>query len=463
MADVSTTLALAHFASGLHLNDVPGDLVEQIKVHVIDALACGLASKRSEMARDFETHCAEQYAPGPCALLGTSRRLAPVGAALFNAMAINALDHDDGLEIDGRGMGHPGASLVAAALSGIWQRRVSGHELLQALIAAYEVNARVIVSQQPSIERFRQVYGVCQHQALGSAVAYGKLQELDSGGLENAMGLAGSLTPLPSLRKYNWDSRPLVSFKDFNAPAAEAGVRAVHLHKQGWVGARAILDGDQGLWRMLGSDRLDAGVLTEKLGVEWLARNASLKHYPACRWIHTALESFEQLWLAQGRDATGISRIDVLTGVTQARDFMDRRPTTEVDSQFSLPHALACLSLGIARHDWHAEATRKDSRVQALADRVFARVDPELDRLMSETRRPAGQVRVHLGEQVLTGKRLEYPLGCRQRPLSRDQVTDKFRQYALLVAPIETVESALEGLLMLEQCEDVAGLLHGLV
>ncbi|WP_122664242.1 MmgE/PrpD family protein [Pseudomonas viridiflava] len=462
MSNDSLTRTLAQFAAGLTLDSVPTALREQIKLHLIDALACGLASTRSELAATFQRHCIEEYAAGPCALLGSSVRLAPVGAALFNGMAINALDHDDGLEVDGRGMGHPGASLVAAALSGVWQRKASGRELLEALIAAYEINARVISAVQPSIERFRQVYGVCQHQALGAAVAFGKLMQLDAAGLENALGLAGTLTPLPSLRKYNWESRPLVSFKDFTAPAAEAGVRAVRLQQHQWVGAQAVLDGDQGLWRMLGSDQFDPHLLVADLGNEWFAANSSLKHYPACRWIHTALESFEQLQQTHAFEAAAINEIRVLTGTTQARDFMDRRPVNEVDAQFSLPHTLACLALGIAKHDWHMTSTLSDPQVRAVSDRVVAEVDPELNALMADTRRPAGQVQVRLGDETLTGARLDYPLGCRQRPLSREQVADKYRQYAPLGSPVEQVEPVLAGLFAIEECEDVAVLLEGL-
>jgi 2-methylcitrate dehydratase PrpD len=93
--------------------------------------------------------------------------------------------------------------------------------LLTSLVAAWEINSRVIISQQPSPERFQQVYGVCQHESLGAAVAYGLLRGCDAAGLENSLGLAASLTPLPTLHKYNWQARPLVSFKDYNAPAAE--------------------------------------------------------------------------------------------------------------------------------------------------------------------------------------------------------------------------------------------------
>jgi len=462
MISASLTATLAEFAHSLSLPTIPVALRKQITLHFIDALACGLASTRSPMATAFQAHCAEEYAPGPCRLLGSPLSLGPVGAALYNGMAINALDHDDGFEVEGRGMGHPGASLVAAALVAVWQRKTSGGELLRALVAAYEINARVIMAVQPSIERFRQVYGVCQHQALGAAIAYGAQVLDDAAGLENALGLAGTLTPLPSLRKYNWQSRPLVSFKDFTAPAAEAGVRAVRLHQHQWVGARAVLDGDQGLWRMLGSDQFDSQTLVAGLGHDWLAANASLKHYPACRWIHTALESFERLQHQHRLQPADLEQIRVLTGTTQARDFMDPCPGNEVDAQFSLPHTLACLALGLARHDWHTPATLNDPQVRQLADRVVAEVDPMLDAAMAETRRPAGQVIVQTREGTLHGERLDYPLGCRERPLSSARVADKFRQFAGLGASADRVEQVLAGLLALEQCEDVGALLRGL-
>nr|WP_253937617.1 hypothetical protein [Dickeya dadantii] len=78
--------------------------------------------------------------------------------------------------IGGRGVGRAG------------RRQISGARLLCALAAAWEINGRVILSQQPSPERFRQVYGVCQHQSLGAAVAFGLLSGCDAAGLETPSG-----------------------------------------------------------------------------------------------------------------------------------------------------------------------------------------------------------------------------------------------------------------------------------
>lgn len=430
----SLTRRLADFASGLGIADIPADVAGKIKLHLLDALGCGLAGADTDLTRRVLAAVRAEYADGPCPVPGTGVSLSPAGAAFVNSTAMNALDHDDGFEVDGKGMGHPGATLVAAALSGVAVSRADGATLLAALAAAYEINARIILSIQPSQERFRQVYGVCQHQSLAAAAVYGRLLGLGGADLANAFGFAGTLAPVPSLRRYNWDSRPLVSFKDFNAPAAEAGLRAVRYAAAGLVGAADVLDGPTGFWRMIGSDRFDPDVLCDGLGEVWWARHASFKPYPACRWMHTALESFETLRDTHGLVAGEIEKFEVLTSAGLARDFMDAAPATMVDAQFSLPYCLACLALGLPPVDWHVANALADDECAALSTRVAATVDREIDGVMSgETRRPAGQVRVHARGRWFEGPRLSHPRGCRERPMDDAAVIAKFRANAARV------------------------------
>jgi 2-methylcitrate dehydratase PrpD len=63
-------------------------------------------------------------------------------------------------------------------------------------------------------------------------------------------------------------------------------VRAARLAARGFRATRTILDGERGLWRMMGSDRGDAGRMVRGLGAEWDVLGLSLKPYPCCRWIH---------------------------------------------------------------------------------------------------------------------------------------------------------------------------------
>lgn len=459
----SLTARIAGFAAGLRFEDLPGDVVEMVKLHLLDTIGCALAGAGSDLARRCLAVARAEAGAGPCPVLGTSVGLPPAAAAFANGAAMNALDYDDGLELDGKGLGHPGATLAAAALSGAAMAGTSGRELLVALAVAYEVNARLILAIQPSHARFRQVYGVGQHQGLGAALAYGRCLGLGPDELANALGFAGTLTPLPSLRKYNWEKPPLVSFKDFNAPTAEIGVRAVQLAQAGLVGAADVLDGEAGFWRMIGSDRFDPGLLADDLGVTWWAREASFKAWPVCRWIHTALESFEAVRDAERIDPDAIHRIVVLTSAGLARDFMNVAPGTMVDRQFSLPFALANAAGRRPKTAWHEPSP--DPMHARVAHRVSAEVDPEIDALMSgETRRPAGQVRVELADgRVLAGPRLHHPLGTRERPLPREAILAKFHENAAVAISRGAAEAIAEAIGGLETRDGLPALLGGAV
>ncbi len=423
----SLTLRIARFAARLTLEDIPDEVREKAKLHILDTVGCGIAGASSDLARRLIDFVATEHGAGTIPVLGSARSFGPAAAAFANAAAMNALDFDDGFEIDGKGMGHPGATIVAAALSAC-RPRTTGGDLLRGVIAGYEVNNRLILAMQPSHERFREVYGVCQHQTIGAAVAHGVTLGLDSARVENAIGFAATLASVPSLRKYNWQSRPLVDFKDFNAPAAEAGVRAVQLDALGLAGARDVLDGASGYWRMAGSDRFDPAALTDGLGADWLILRSSIKPYPACRWMHAAMEAFETLTRRHALQPREIERVVVHTSAGLARDFMDHAPATMVDAQFSLPFCLAALALGVSPASrWYENRTLRRNDMLAFARKVAAEIDDEVDAAMSgPRRRPAGRVSILARGERFGSSLIAHPRGGFERPVSSAEIREKF-------------------------------------
>lgn len=454
----SLTLELARFASLLTADAIPSCWKRKITLHLMDSLGCGVAARDDSVLQMSARLARSQYAAGNSITLDGGGPLASSGAAFLNAAAINALDYDDGFEVAGRGMGHPGATLVAGALAAIGAQPISGKALLTALVAAWEINGRVILSQQPSPERFSEVYGVCQHESLGAAVAFGLLRGCDAEALENCLGLAASLTPLPSLHKYNWQQRPLISFKDYNAPAAEAGVRAVEMHLSGIIGPRDVLAGEQGFWRMMGSDRFQPEILTDNPGTSWQLQHASFKAYPTCRWMHTALESFEGV-MKNVASPEKIQQVRVYGSQLLAHSFSDTRPQSGTDAQFSLPLALACLALHIPRHQWSSEEVRTSARILAFADKIEVLATAEFDLLMQQSRRPAARVDVVTEEAVIMGDTIDYPLGTQENPLSEQKIIDKCIANLASRMPQEKAENLAARLLNLEQCEDIGTLL----
>lgn len=455
--DTAVTAAICRFAANFDGAAIPAAVRAKARSHILDSIGCGLAGASTGMQRRILAATRIEARPGPCLVLGESEGLGPVAAAFVNAASMNALDFDDGLDDEnGRGMGHPGASIVAAALSACFERTVTGATFVTAVALAYEVNNRLIRAIQPSIERFREVYGVCQHQAIGAAVAYGRLMDLDEAEMENALGFAGSFANVPSLRKYNWERRPLITFKDFLAPAAEAGVRGVSLHRAGLVGAKAVLDGPSGLWRMLGSDRFEPERLTDGLGENWTLGFNTLKPYPACRWMHTTLSAFEALLAEHAIAAEAIDAIVVHTDAALLRDFMDAAPLSINDAQFSFPYALAALALRLPRQHWYDEANMTLPALKTLAARVTGCIDAQASELMSAQRRAAGRVDIQLkdGTEYRSPLAVDAPGGVRL-PLPDSAVAAKFRGNAGVALG---VEGAADLLALIEGIETVPDL-----
>jgi 2-methylcitrate dehydratase PrpD len=87
---------LGHWAAGLRLGDVPGEVTSIATRCLIDVVGVSLAGAETASARRVRRLVSRQYGQGPCTILGdTTARVAGLGAALANGVAAHALDFDD--------------------------------------------------------------------------------------------------------------------------------------------------------------------------------------------------------------------------------------------------------------------------------------------------------------------------------------------------------------------------------
>jgi len=428
--EASLTDRIAEFAARIHTYQLPNSVINKVKLHLLDALGCGVSGASmaiSDSARNVSNIIGEG---GECSVFGTELLYSPVAAAFANSNITNALDFDDGTELNGKGLGHPGATLVPVALSGVTRFKVSGKQLIHALAAGYEVNNRLIIALQPSPARFEEVYGVSQHQSVAAAIVYGSLAKLTTQQMHNAIGLAATLTCVPSLHKYNWNERPIVSFKDFVAPAAMSGVLAVELTLANFVGSHNVLDGDKGYWRMLGSDQFDANYLVSELGENWAIHLGSFKQYPACRWLSPALEAHELILKNKNIGINDISKVEVQTFSKVVEDLNEVSPVNEIDAQFSLPFLMAAQAYGIQPGpEWFSQSTLNNDEIKQFAKKVYLQVDPDMDSAMRGIqRRPSASVIIHLHNGTQLKEHVSEPAGGSIRPLIDEAVILKAKK-----------------------------------
>ena len=79
-------------------------------------------------------------APGPCAVIGTDRRIGPLDATLINGTASHALDYDD---MVGSLAGHASAMLVPPLLALGEYLGSSGRDLAVAYVVGFETACRI--------------------------------------------------------------------------------------------------------------------------------------------------------------------------------------------------------------------------------------------------------------------------------------------------------------------------------
>jgi 2-methylcitrate dehydratase PrpD len=425
MAD-SPTRALGRFAHDLALDQVPAPVVRAVKRLLLDHLGCALGGSRTPLAR-AAAEAATADAAGVATVVGTARRAAPGPAAFANAMAANALDYDDT-----GATGHPGATVIPAALALAEVRGRSGAELLAAVLVGYEVWIRIGGGVQPSWARRVEVYGSGTSQTFGAVAAAGRLLGLGPEETLDAFGLAGAFAPLPHEAKFGWDEDRLSWVKDNVAWPAEAGIRAAELAARGFRATHTILDGERGLARMMGSDRHDPARMVRGLGSDWEVLGLSLKPHPCCRWIHSTLDAVRELVRDGGLRPPDVRAVTVRSIEALARWFQGRRPPTMVDAQFSVPHAVAMTLLDRPRPEWWQATNREDPAVLALMDRIAVDADPEAQAAW-ETLRHSARVPVAVVVETATGK-LErarrHARGGADEPLTDDEVVRKFRELA---------------------------------
>lgn len=457
---MTKTQALASFAESLQLADVPQKARVAAKRAILDSLGCMLGGSRTKLAKRTGGVIETLGGNPQAVIVGSSRRTNVAQAAFLNAIQANALDYDDAFERDGKGMGHPGASVVPAALAMAEWLDLRGEDLLTAVIAGYEVCNRVVHALQPTPERHAQVWGVAVHQTFGAAVAAAKLAGLSGTAMLDAMGLAGATSNVPAARKWNWDKRPLATLKDVVAWPAETGVRAALLAQQGYVGSRDILDGDSGFWVMAGSDQCDFELLDADLGAHWTVTDLSFKPYPACRWIHAALEATEHLLETNDISPDDIDTIRVGSFADLVQNFADYAPKTMVDAEFSAPFTIAALAAGVPLGpDWYTEETLKDERVLALARKVHLEIDREADaRHFSHERKTMSVVTITTVYGAEYTKRVEVARGGAGFPWEQADLEEKFCSLAAPVLGDRRTKAVLEHVADLEGVDNVRGL-----
>lgn len=350
----------------------------------------------------------------------TGHSLAPDRTALLAGTFAHSLDFDDTHRESSL---HPGAPVIAAALSVVFGERTTGTDLLAAISLGYDVACAMGCAVGPDAHYDRGFHLTATCGTFGATAAAGHLRGFDAATFESAFGINGSQAAgsLQFLENGAWNKRVHPGL------AASRAIQAVELADAGFRGAADPIEGTHGFLDSY-TDAPNPDVLsTIEPGAA--VRETGLKPYPCCRYVHAAIDGTLDIADRVDPDAVESVRVDVpepgvrLTGDPIAAK---RRPSNFVDCQFSAPFAIAlALMTGEAglRAFLDAQDRLDDPALQRLMDRVDVVSTPR-------TNSPfPGQWTAHVTvEAGRTYERfVQHPRGEPENPLTHAAVEEKFR------------------------------------
>lgn len=451
--DISGTRALAEMVAKADLSSLSPDDVRYLIKLVVDAIGCALGAPSLAPGQLYIEFAKQEGGRLESTILGTSIRASSSMAAWANAGLINTLDFDDTL------LGHPGATTIGPAFALAEALGSSGIELLTALAAGYEASLRVSDSVRASVPRWRQVTSSATAQTFGAAAVAASLLKLDTETTATAFGLAASMAPVPSTRKFGTQDGGQISWtKNQYAAASKAGVLGARLAAAGAVGPTTILDGARGFWVMAGSDQTNPEALHRTPGSAWQFRNVALKPYPCCRFFHSAIDALRTLMTSTNLGRHGIKAIKV-SSVQHLATFMNRRPESTYDAEFSLPYALALTAQGIPPGlGWFDSFYLNEPGTLALMDAVEVESSPRAEAAFRAKQPYTTRVTVIGEDGSKQGASVKVPRGHPLNPLSDGHLDEKFLSLAASAIGLERAHSALEGLKRLEEAKNVGSI-----
>ena len=410
------TRELCEFLSSIRYEDLPQPVVARTEELFLDWIASALAGRNARPIVAIE-HFASLMGPaqGAAEILTTRARSSPFFAALVNGAASHFVEQDD---LHNSSVLHPGTVVFPAVLAAAQHAGITGKAFIAAAVAGYECGVRVGEFLGRSHYKIFHTTGTAGKLAAAAGVAH--VLRLDSDRTQHCLGSAGTMAAgLWEFLRDAADSKQLHTSK-----AAADGLMAAYIAKDGFTGARQILEGAQGMAAGMSSDA-DPRWLTDGLGSRWALAETSFKFHASCRHTHPAADALLALMQENRVRAEDVAQvtahvhqgaIDVLGPVTD--------PQTIHQSKFSMGFVLAQIALkgGAALADFTDDAL-SDEGLRAFHDKVKMVLDPEIDR--AYPRRWMGRVTVRLSDGREIEKRIASPKGDPDNVLTRSELEAK--------------------------------------
>jgi 2-methylcitrate dehydratase len=247
--------------------------------------------------------------------------------------------------------------------------------------------------------------------------------------------------------------------------ATEAGVRAALLASTGYSGPVELFEGKEGVFHVLKNVTWNPSAMTGGLGETFLITECGYKAFPTEALTHQPITALLEV-MSENAVAPGDVAEIVVHTTTRGADILSDPskydPKTKETADHSLPY---CIAVAAARgnvlpSDFEEQALF-DPAVRAFLAKIKVVADPAIDSLFPKIKRAVVTVTTQDGRSFT--RQEDFAKGSPERPLSDDDVIDKFRSNAEHAMTTKALDRIVDATFDLERFADTATYVRCLV
>ncbi len=269
------------------------------------------------------------------------------------------------------------------------------------------------------------------------------------------MGLAGACAPtglMPSLAPSNG------SFgmdKDWACGlGAQLGVNAADLAHCGMTSSDRVITGELGIVASFAGG--DAKALEIPQGGTPNIGAFALKKFAACYGVHSAMEAAIDLMVQNEITRAHISKVIVRVKADSAVTLAGRNISNHMAARFSLPYAVASAVIRgthSSAEDFE-EPSIFDQEVLKFMEKIEIIADADLTEFHKKTGGFPAHVEIHNRGEIQQ-KEIHYPIGSLQRPMTWDDLSQKFIELTKSHLPETHLQHILQTAQQLLELKDI--------
>ncbi len=409
---------IAEFAVNLKYEDLPEEVIFEVKRYLFDSIGCALGSMNTRDVNIIKDIYSEMGGREEATVFGFNMKIPAVQASFLNALMIRALDYNDIYWKEDPS--HP-SDIIPAALAMAERVGASMKDVIVAVVLAYEFEQRMCEFAKPGV-RERKWHHATLTQFVSPIVA-GKILGLNVEQMMHAIGISGChnhTIGCPTAGK-------LTMMKNTVDPmSTQAGVMAALMAEKGYTGTEAIFEGKEGFMDVFGPD-WDVNALVGDLGKSYKILECSMKAFPTEALTHTHISATIKIMTEHDID---YKDIDVVTITTIARacdilfDSYKYRPKSRETADHSLPYCIACALVDrqVTTRSFEDDKI-KDPRIWEVIDKIQGEASEEFEKMFPEKQPSRVIIRLKNGKEH--SLYLEYPKGDPREPMTQADLDAK--------------------------------------